>query len=95
MASNQLTQRHVNGFSLRPCTDQLLGFVEHAVIDLDVRSHTPDYTHSKVYSGAKPPDGVERMASNYAKTGLTGRLSKHAPTWERIEELHARRFGSG
>ena len=25
-------------------------------------------------------------------TGLTGRLSKHPPAWERIRELHSMRF---
>lgn len=27
------------------------------------------------------------------KTGLTGRLSKQVPVWERIRELHGQRFG--
>jgi site-specific DNA recombinase len=31
---------------------------------------------------------IEQMA------GCTGRLSKHAPAWERIREMHAKRFGA-
>ena len=54
MASNQLTQRYVDRFSLRPSADQLLGFVEHTVIDLDVGPHTLEDTHPRMYFGAKP-----------------------------------------
>ena len=38
-----------------------------------------------------------RKAKNNQKsltTGLTGLLSKQAPCWQRIRELHAQRFGS-
>jgi len=38
---------------------------------------------------------VRTKTSNPARTGLTGRLSKHAPAWERIHELHAMRFLEG
>jgi hypothetical protein len=36
---------------------------------------------------------VRTLDSNLGKTGLTGRLSKHDPTWDRIHDLHAQRFG--
>jgi hypothetical protein len=43
------------------------------------------------------PEPVPRASSstiNYpAKTGCTGQLSKQAPAWQRIRELHAQRFG--
>ncbi|HUB74963.1 MAG TPA: hypothetical protein VL979_13140 [Solirubrobacteraceae bacterium] len=53
MARNQLAQRHVDRLALRACPDQLLGFVKHAVVDLNVRSHTPKDTHPKVYFARK------------------------------------------
>jgi hypothetical protein len=37
---------------------------------------------------ARPVSIYEQMA------GLTGQLSKHAPTWQRIRELHAERWDS-
>ncbi len=51
MPSNQLPERYIDRFALRASADQLLGFMEHLVIDLDVRPHTPHGTHRDVHFG--------------------------------------------
>jgi hypothetical protein len=59
MASDQLAQRHIDRLTLRPCSDQLLGFVKYTVVDLDVRPHTPHNTHREVYAGHEAWTGIE------------------------------------
>ncbi len=45
MASNQLAQCHINGFSLGRRPDQLLGLMQNSIVDLDVGTHyTTGYT---------------------------------------------------
>jgi hypothetical protein len=57
MASDQLAQGHVDRLALRPRPDQLLSFVEHTVVDLDVRPHTRQDTHPRVYVQTQGLDG--------------------------------------
>jgi hypothetical protein len=48
MAGNQLAQRYIDRLALRASPYQLLSFVQNVIVDLDVGSHTPEYTPIRV-----------------------------------------------
>src|SRR5215216_2964203 len=50
MAGNQLAERQIYGFALRPHAGETLRFPHHLVIDLDIGPHTPQRTHCVVYA---------------------------------------------
>lgn len=41
---DELAQRQVDRLALRPGADQSLRLVQHLVVDIDVRTHTPHHT---------------------------------------------------
>ncbi len=56
---------------------------------LDLARH-PEYVPPATRNGL-----VRTTTSNPEKTGMAGRLSKHASAWHRIRELHGVRFHRG
>lgn len=78
---------------LRRRTAEIAAAYERLVASSDSRRSTRCLPDERLTPWPARALAKFELRSHTWRNGLTGRLSKHAPTWERINELHTQRFG--